>query len=621
MADSDSDPFQSADEGENDAKNEKQKERKQPAGNDESPSTDKSSDHQGDDESDKIEAKPEPETQDEVENANTTEELKQTKEDNIQQKINDEKENVIDEKGTAEDSAEKTKSEMTKTSEVESDPSTQQDEKSAEKSEEKDESDRTEEPKAPEAQTIEGALDRLAVASSDGGGGDEGENMQNQASGGGGGWGSWGGWGSSLISSATSKVSQMGHGLSSVIENVESQLGVPKPEELPDTAEKTTDGGESKEEAKKDSQDEDQETQESVETSEEEKPAQSPSLGGWFSYGATALTSVVEKTVSGGLDALELIGKKTMDVLQEGDPGFRKKRDYISKKTGDSINLSQMLREAKESAETASKLEEEQREMEKVHFGILFDNYQGLAHLEALEMLSNESEMKVHSLLSTLSGDKLSAIQTEIEEIKDAFQVEDLESDELDESIDEQDFINLITEHLFGVCVAATPDKLQKVQKSAHEWLMECQKVQEDGEKKDAKELHIKAIETVAELSARSIEQFHKSAELMLLHQDKDQHKSHIQRATSLSKLTSTLCAELSSLAGKFCERLNVVANDESTENASESVNPIITNIYLEASNSSSYIQDAFQLLLPVLQALAVENGMEEPATEPEPTT
>ena len=32
-----------------------------------------------------------------------------------------------------------------------------------------------------------------------------------------------------------------------------------------------------------------------------------------------------------------------------------------------------------------------------------------------------------------------------------------------DESIDEQDFVNLITEHLFGVCVAATPDKLQKV--------------------------------------------------------------------------------------------------------------------------------------------------------------
>ena len=38
----------------------------------------------------------------------------------------------------------------------------------------------------------------------------------------------------------------------------------------------------------------------------------------------------------------------------------------------------QMLREAKEAAEAAAKIEEEQKEMEKVHFGILFDNYQGL---------------------------------------------------------------------------------------------------------------------------------------------------------------------------------------------------------------------------------------------------
>ena len=60
--------------------------------------------------------------------------------------------------------------------------------------------------------------------------------------------------------------------------------------------------------------------------------------------------------------------------------------------------------------------------------------YLGLAHLEALEMLSNQSEMKVHSALATMSGEKLSVIQTELEEIKDAFQLEDLESDEIGRS-------------------------------------------------------------------------------------------------------------------------------------------------------------------------------------------
>ena len=60
--------------------------------------------------------------------------------------------------------------------------------------------------------------------------------------------------------------------------------------------------------------------------------------------------------------------------------------------------------------------------------------YLGLAHLEALEMLSNQSEMKVQSALTTMSGEKLSAVQTELEEIKDAFQLEDLESDEIGRS-------------------------------------------------------------------------------------------------------------------------------------------------------------------------------------------
>ena len=32
-----------------------------------------------------------------------------------------------------------------------------------------------------------------------------------------------------------------------------------------------------------------------------------------------------------------------------------------------------------------------------------------------------------------------------------------------DDEINEHDFVNLIAEHLFGVCVAATPSKLHKV--------------------------------------------------------------------------------------------------------------------------------------------------------------
>ena len=47
-----------------------------------------------------------------------------------------------------------------------------------------------------------------------------------------------------------------------------------------------------------------------------------------------------KELMSGGLDALEFLGKKTMDVLAEGDPGLRQKREKL---TGKGPSLSQVL--------------------------------------------------------------------------------------------------------------------------------------------------------------------------------------------------------------------------------------------------------------------------------------
>ena len=45
----------------------------------------------------------------------------------------------------------------------------------------------------------------------------------------------------------------------------------------------------------------------------------------------------------GGLDTLEVIGRKAMDVIQEGDPGLRRKRGFLLNKKP---NLSQVIRVA-----------------------------------------------------------------------------------------------------------------------------------------------------------------------------------------------------------------------------------------------------------------------------------
>lgn len=53
-----------------------------------------------------------------------------------------------------------------------------------------------------------------------------------------------------------------------------------------------------------------------------------------------------------------------------------------------------MLKEAKD--KERARLSSQPINEPTAHYGILFDDYQGLSHLEALEILSNESEAQVH---------------------------------------------------------------------------------------------------------------------------------------------------------------------------------------------------------------------------------
>lgn len=47
---------------------------------------------------------------------------------------------------------------------------------------------------------------------------------------------------------------------------------------------------------------------------------------GVFSTISTAVQRTGKSVITGSLDALEFIGKKTRDVIAEGDPGFKEPR-------------------------------------------------------------------------------------------------------------------------------------------------------------------------------------------------------------------------------------------------------------------------------------------------------
>ncbi|XP_061440014.1 protein NOXP20 isoform X2 [Rhineura floridana] len=408
------------------------------------------------------------------------------------------------------------------------------------------------------------------------------------------GWTTWGSWGKSLFSTASATV---GQGLTAVKEKAATlRIHVPSSgssENIhPDTAESpVTDMDE---------------TQNS--SSENTPLPSSPGSRGMFSTITNAVQNTGKSVLTGGLDALEFIGKKTMNVLAESDPGFKKTKTLMER----TVSLSQLLREAKEKEK--QRLAQQVTFEKTAHYGLLFDEFQGLSHLEALEILSNESEVKIQSYLASLEGEDLEKAKNALIAIKAIFLPEESENEDNEgkKGYMGDGFVTMLTELLFELHVAATPDKLNKARKKAYDCLEEAslpapieeleenqlEKIKEDeakpkdeekpqtGEsgntekkmKKTVEEIYMLSIESLAEVTARCIEQLHKLAELILHGQEVE--KPALDQAKVLTNLTTTMCNEVSSLSKKFSDFLTSVGG----------------------CNSTTYIQDAFQLLLPVLQ-------------------
>ncbi|NXL57371.1 NXP20 protein, partial [Chordeiles acutipennis] len=433
-------------------------------------------------------------------------------------------------------------------------------------------------------------------------------------------WGAWGTWGKSLLSSASATVGKC-HGITAVKEKAGTTLGI---HNASSASSETAEPSAAETPVK--------ETEDSLDQSTSENIPSSPSSGsrGMFSAITNAVQNTGKSVLSGGLDALEFIGKTTMNVLAESDPGFKRTKTLMAR----TVSLSQLLREAKE--------KEKQRRAQQVtvertaHYGLLFDEFQGLSHLEALEILSNESEAQIQSYLATLDGEQLETVKNDLIGIKEIFVPK--ESD--DEVVEAQkadmgeEFVSMLTELLFELHVAATPDKLNKARKKAHEWLEEAsfstpvdieeklkEKPGEPGEektekedkidsdkievdkKKTVEEIYMLSIESLAEITARCIEQLHKVAELILHGQEVE--KTAQDQAKVLTNLTSAMCNEVSSLSKKFSNSLTTAGSSMKAE----VLNPIIDSVLLEGCNSTTYIQDAFQLLLPVLQISHIQTS------------
>uniref|UniRef100_A0A803SYM0 Family with sequence similarity 114 member A1 n=1 Tax=Anolis carolinensis TaxID=28377 RepID=A0A803SYM0_ANOCA len=422
------------------------------------------------------------------------------------------------------------------------------------------------------------------------------------------GWTTWGSWGKSLFSTASATV---GQGLTAVKEKAATlRIHVPSSGPSEDPHPSTSENLVASDM---------EETLQQNSPEDAASPSSPSGSRGMFSTISSAVQNTGKSVLTGGLGALEFIGKKTMNVLAENDPGFKKTKILMER----TVSLSQLLREAKEKEK--QRLAQQVSFEKTAHYGLLFDEFQGLSHLEALEILSNESEAKIQSYLSSLEGEELETIKNALIAIKAIFVQQESDSEDSEVMKDMGDeFVTILTELLFELHVAAAPDKLNKARKKAYDSLEkaslpasiepeenqaekngeneEKQKAEEEShidepgnreemKKKNLEEIYMLSIESLAEVTARCIEQLHKLAELILHGQEVE--KPALDQAKVLTNLTHTMCNEVSSLSEKFSGVLTSLGSDRKAE----FLNPMVNGVLLEVRFQLPYIRNHFLCL------------------------
>ncbi|GAU98525.1 hypothetical protein RvY_09659 [Ramazzottius varieornatus] len=404
-------------------------------------------------------------------------------------------------------------------------------------------------------------------------------------------WSNWGSWGSSLLSTATSSVStltsEVGRGINNVFETVEQTLGVPKPEDL----------------AVK------QKTEKEVEHVQEESAVKSPVAESASDYDIKGLLSTITSKVqtSGvtlvatGLDALEGLGKKTMEVVSDKDPGLRQTKAALSGKLNQP-NLSQVLREAKSTEHATGDKQSpcSSKTDDTVSFVKFFEEEQGTGSWEALEMLSSTCQQQIES------PDMASARSLKrsfLDRLEALCQMTD--DDDFPQKEDPSEFIR----HNYKEMKIDLPEPhaLLHLYGSSNEFLQANSAPEKLGVDIWRKSVHKHGIRTLAACTAKSLEQLRKMTEMVFLTSQRAKSDDLLlMRVGVMNSIICEFCGQLERIASAHatCLTLAQAKTGNKTQTSSE-----VTDMFVEASNSTRYIQDAFKLCLPVFQLAVLQDS------------
>lgn len=311
-------------------------------------------------------------------------------------------------------------------------------------------------------------------------------------------WRSWGAF--SVISNASKTVASI---TTQVSQSIIDSINIPDPEEM----------------AKMHVEQKKSEAEDTDPKKEENSPEKPEDSMFKFDNLLSGVSNISSKVVSGGLGTLEGIGKKTINILQDTDPNIKNK--IRSMNVTSKPNLSDLLKEAKDREDSPPTTNESS--MRQVSFEHLLDEYKGLVYLEALEIFSSQSKMKIEILMKPLGGKALTEMEETLEEVKELCE---FDAESFDESV--------TAENLEERLLSATEDLSVKL--NLHEIVSYSKETQKWLENSDSSltpnSIYERSIEGLAMSCALSLNNFQKLAEL-LMSQDR---RSTADEADSLTQ-------------------------------------------------------------------------------------
>lgn len=142
----------------------------------------------------------------------------------------------------------------------------------------------------------------------------------------------------------------------------------------------------------------------------------------------------------------------------------------------------------------------------------------GLVHLEALEMLSRQSAMKLQTLLAPLSGRALDDLQETLDEVKELCELPELDGDDSDGRHTAAELTEKLAAAIQDLDVHMDFKEMLQCWTDNCEWLMG-----DEGKEAEPQQTHDKALRCLAQTTAFAVQRLHKLAELLLI---KERHST-----------------------------------------------------------------------------------------------